>query len=75
LTGDYTPDLQALLKAHVLITTPEKWDGISRSWNNREYVRKTCLLIFDEIHLLGQDRGQVLEVIVSRMNSLTYDNN
>ncbi|CAD8152858.1 unnamed protein product [Paramecium pentaurelia] len=75
LTGDYTPDLQALLKAHVLITTPEKWDGISRSWNNREYVRQTCLLIFDEIHLLGQDRGQVLEVIVSRMNSLSYDIN
>ncbi|CAK75634.1 unnamed protein product (macronuclear) [Paramecium tetraurelia] len=75
LTGDYTPDLQALLKAHVLITTPEKWDGISRSWNNREYVKQTCLLIFDEIHLLGQERGQVLEVIVSRMNSLSYDTN
>lgn len=38
LTGDYTPDLEALLKADVLITTPEKWDGISRNWNNRSYV-------------------------------------
>ena len=26
------------------------------------------LVIFDEIHLLGQERGAVLEVIVSRMN-------
>jgi len=26
------------------------------------------LLVFDEIHLLGQERGAVLEVIVSRMN-------
>ena len=26
------------------------------------------LIIFDEIHLLGQDRGHVLEVIVSKMN-------
>ena len=25
-------------------------------------------MVFDEIHLLGQDRGPVLEVIVSRMN-------
>lgn len=25
LTGDYTPDLDSLLKADVLITTPEKW--------------------------------------------------
>ena len=33
LTGDHTPDLVSLLEANVLITTPEKWDGISRSWN------------------------------------------
>jgi len=26
------------------------------------------LIIFDEIHLLGQDRGPIIEVIVSRMN-------
>lgn len=38
LTGDYTPDLEALMAADVLITTPEKWDGISRSWANRTYV-------------------------------------
>ena len=38
LTGDYTPDIEALLKADILITTPEKWDGISRNWNNRAYV-------------------------------------
>ena len=53
LTGDYTPDIEALLKADVLITTPEKWDGISRNWNNRSYVQSTGLVIFDEIHLLG----------------------
>ena len=38
LTGDFTPDLKALTKAHILITTPEKWDGISRNWQNRSYV-------------------------------------
>lgn len=32
LTGDFTPDIKALQKADVLITTPEKWDGISRNW-------------------------------------------
>jgi activating signal cointegrator complex subunit 3 len=39
LTGDFTPDLAALMSADVLITTPEKWDGISRNWNTRSYVR------------------------------------
>ena len=32
LTGDNTPDLIALKNADILITTPEKWDGISRNW-------------------------------------------
>lgn len=32
LTGDVTPDLAALKSADLLITTPEKWDGISRNW-------------------------------------------
>lgn len=27
-----------------------------RSWQNRGYVQKVCLLIIDEIHLLGADR-------------------
>ena len=71
LTGDYTPDLEALINADVLVTTPEKWDGISRNWQNRNYVQKIGLIVFDEIHLLGQDRGPVIEVIVSRMNYIS----
>ena len=30
-------------------------------------MRKVGLVVIDEIHLLGADRGPVLEVIVSRM--------
>ncbi|KAK9814715.1 hypothetical protein WJX72_010327 [[Myrmecia] bisecta] len=67
LTGDFTPDMRALLAADIIIVTPEKWDGISRAWQNRSYVTKVGLLIIDEIHLLGADRGPILEVIVSRM--------
>lgn len=60
--------MESLLKSDVVITTPEKWDGISRNWQSRSYVQQVGLIIFDEIHLLGQDRGPVLEVLVSRMN-------
>ena len=52
LTGDFTPDMDTLMKADILITAPEKWDGISRNWNNRAYTQRVCLLIFDEIHFL-----------------------
>ncbi|EFJ28836.1 hypothetical protein SELMODRAFT_410613 [Selaginella moellendorffii] len=71
LTGDFTPDLLALLEADIIISTPEKWDGISRSWHNRSYVTKVGLMIIDEIHLLGADRGPILEVIVSRMRYIS----
>lgn len=30
LTGDVTPDARAIAAADLIITTPEKWDGISR---------------------------------------------
>ncbi|CAL4069160.1 unnamed protein product, partial [Meganyctiphanes norvegica] len=75
LTGDVTPDIRAIQAAHVIITTPEKWDGISRSWSTRNYVKQVSLIVIDEIHLLGEDRGPVLEVIVSRQNFIKSQTN
>ena len=71
LTGDVTPDMKAVGAADLIVTTPEKWDGISRSWQTRGYVKAVALLVIDEIHLLGDDRGPVLEVIVSRTNYIS----
>jgi activating signal cointegrator complex subunit 3 len=71
LTGDVTPDLRALLAADIIVATPEKWDGISRSWQSRAYVQKVALVVIDEIHLLGADRGPILETIVSRLRYIS----
>lgn len=68
LTGDNTPDTRTIRNADIIVTTPEKWDGISRSWQTRSYVQQVSLVIIDEIHLLGGERGPILEIIVSRMN-------
>lgn len=54
LTGDVTPDFRVITSADVIVTTPEKWDGISRSWHTRGYVKQVSLIIIDEIHLLGR---------------------
>ena len=70
LTGDFTPDMRALMASDLIVATPEKWDGISRNWKTRSYVRQIALLVIDEIHLLGQDRGPALEVIISRMRHI-----
>eukprot|EP00605_Chrysophyceae_sp_TOSAG23-4_P002875 GSChrysophyteH1.ASY1.ANO1.3170.1 assembled CDS len=77
LTGDASPDARALREGHILIVTPEKWDSISRGWQsaNRDYVRQVELVILDEVHLLGVDRGPVLEVIVSRMRFIAAQMN
>lgn len=71
LTGDVTPNIQALRRADIVLTTPEKWDGISRNWQQRSYVQDVGLVVIDEIHMLGQDRGPILEVIVSRMRYIS----
>nr|GFA82061.1 DExH-box ATP-dependent RNA helicase DExH14 [Tanacetum cinerariifolium] len=61
MTGNYTPNLMALMSADIIISTPEKWDGISRKWHIRSYVTKVGLMILDEIYLLGTNRGPILE--------------
>ena len=53
LTGDVVPDMKAVANADLIVTTPEKWDGVSRSWQSRSYVKAVSLLVIDEIHLLG----------------------
>ncbi len=50
----------------VIVTTPEKWDIITRKSGDRAYTQLVRLMIIDEIHLLHDDRGPVLESIVAR---------
>lgn len=71
VSGDYTPSVEQLQASQILITTPEKWDGITRSYDTRAYVRDVSLVIIDEIHLLGVERGAVLEAIVTRLKIIS----
>ncbi|TYJ15772.1 hypothetical protein E1A91_A10G205900v1 [Gossypium mustelinum] len=67
LTGELAVDLKLLEKGQVIISTPEKWDALSRRWKQRKFVQQVSLFIVDELHLIGGQGGPVLEVIVSRM--------
>ena len=49
--------MRALIYADAIVATPEKWDGISRSWKDRGYMKKVSLMMIDEIQLLGNERG------------------
>lgn len=59
LTADAAAESGAdIWKADVFVCTPEKWDGLSRQWRQRSFVQRVGLIILDEIHLLGQERGK-----------------
>lgn len=50
----------------MIVTTPEKWDVITRKSSDTSYTNLVRLIIIDEIHLLHDERGPVLENIVAR---------
>ncbi|XP_027169983.1 DExH-box ATP-dependent RNA helicase DExH12-like isoform X2 [Coffea eugenioides] len=67
LTGEIATDIKLLERGHIIISTPEKWDAVSRRWKQRKHVQQVSLFIVDELHLIGGRGGPILEVIVSRM--------
>ncbi|ESW21254.1 hypothetical protein PHAVU_005G055300 [Phaseolus vulgaris] len=67
LTGETATDLKLLEKGQIIISTPEKWDALSRRWKQRKQVQLVSLFIIDELHLIGGQGGPILEVVVSRM--------
>ena len=51
----------------MIITTPEKWDVVTRkATGDVQLAQIVRLLIIDEIHLLHEDRGAVIESLVAR---------
>ncbi|KAF3902167.1 hypothetical protein ABW21_db0206227 [Orbilia brochopaga] len=66
LTGDRQLTKAQIAETQVIVTTPEKWDVITRKATDTSYTNLVRLIIIDEIHLLHDERGPVLESIVSR---------
>jgi ATP-dependent DNA helicase HFM1/MER3 len=75
LTGDSdASDLRNVQSANIIITTPEKWDSMTRKWKDHErLMRLVRLFLIDEVHILNENRGAVLEAVVSRMKSISTD--
>ncbi|CAH1258042.1 SNRNP200 [Branchiostoma lanceolatum] len=67
LTGETSTDLKLLAKGNIIISTPDRWDVLSRRWKQRKNVQNVNLFMVDEAHLIGGENGPVLEVICSRM--------
>nr|CAD2171818.1 unnamed protein product [Meloidogyne enterolobii] len=66
LTGDSQLSRKEIQETQVLVLTPEKWDVITRKSDDEELSQLVRLLIIDEVHLLHDDRGPVIEAIIAR---------
>ncbi|ESL05344.1 RNA helicase, partial [Trypanosoma rangeli SC58] len=59
--------------ADIIITTPERWDSITRRWKEGvvwSLMASVALLLLDEVHTVSEERGAALEAIVSRMKAI-----
>ncbi|CEM05466.1 unnamed protein product [Vitrella brassicaformis CCMP3155] len=72
MTGDMQLTRQELERVHLIVTVPEKFDILTRNTatgagrEDSSLMSKVALIIIDEVHLLNDDRGPVIESIVAR---------
>jgi activating signal cointegrator complex subunit 3 len=66
LTGDMQLTRKEIEATQLIVTTPEKWDVITRKSGDGTLVEQVGLLIIDEVHIVGEDRGPVIEALVAR---------
>lgn len=67
LTGDHQLTKEQIDASQVIVCTPEKLDVQMRKGMDRSYTQLIKLIIFDEVHLLHDERGPVIEAIVARL--------
>jgi len=72
LTGDTSQtEMRRVGDASIIVTTPEKWDSITRKWHDHQRLLQMVeLFLIDEVHILKDVRGATLEAVVSRMKSI-----
>lgn len=63
-------EMSRVRSASIIVTTPEKWDSITRKWHDHvKLLQMVKLFLIDEVHILKDTRGATLEAVVSRMKS------
>ncbi|KAJ9583779.1 hypothetical protein L9F63_021869 [Diploptera punctata] len=66
LTGDHQLTREQIQATQIIVCTPEKWDIITRKGGEKTFTQLVRLIIIDEVHLLHDERGPVLEALVAR---------
>lgn len=66
MTGDMQLSKREIEESQLIVTTPEKWDVVTRKGGEGSLAAIVGLIIIDEVHLLADERGAVIESIVAR---------
>lgn len=76
VSGERELEPSKVKSADIIISTPEKWDSASRKHSTTHpFVRAVSVIVIDEVHLLDSDeRGGVLEALITRMKRITSGN-
>jgi len=67
-TGEYDSASQYLQNYDMIFLTNEKADSLLR--HKAEWLSRVGVLIIDEVHLLGNDRGPTLEMVITQFRHL-----
>lgn len=56
LTGDTAyGNMGEIKKSRIIVTTPEKWDSVTRSWRDYKAIMSSIsLFLIDEVHLIQE---------------------
>lgn len=65
--------MRVVVNVDLIVITFEKWDGVSRSWQIRSYVKVVVLLVIDEIYLLGILNYIIMFFYIFFMYQYMYD--
>ena len=64
LVYEFSEQDEFFLQGNIVISTPDKWDVLSRRWKQRKNVQNVLLFILDEAHLIGGENGVWIAYIV-----------
>ncbi|EPQ25851.1 uncharacterized protein PFL1_06526 [Pseudozyma flocculosa PF-1] len=55
LTGDSFAGLAAARKCRLIVSTPEKWDSLTRRWHDHSRILSSIqVMLLDEVHILNE---------------------
>ena len=65
----YEEEVHTMLTSDIVISTAESWDNLLRVWRESQHLAGLVdLLIVDELNLISEPEGAVLEAVITRLH-------